>query len=78
MPYRKAAPLLGLTDTALYNFIRSGSIPACRVGGKRGRWFVELAAVREQLEKLMMKNLSDETKDDGFLYPKIRRIGSDL
>lgn len=76
MPYKKAAPLLGLTETALYNFIISGTVPACRVGGKRGRWYCNLEAIQKRLEQLAQQNVKDENKDpeDGFLYPKIRCI----
>lgn len=76
MHYRKAAPLLGLTETALYNFIVSGTVPACRVGGTRGRWYCNVDAVQNRLEKIAQQNIKDENTglDDGFLHPKIRRI----
>lgn len=78
MPYRKAAPSLGLTDTGLYNLIRAGKVPAVRIGGKRGRWYVDIDLVRETIEKMMLDNMKDdgdgEETAEGFLYPRIRRI----
>lgn len=74
MPYRKAAPLLGLTETALYNLIRARSVPACRIGGRRGRWYCDVDMVREKLSQRMEDNLNNEEVEN-FLFPKIRRIG---
>lgn len=77
MHYKKAAPLLGLTETGLYNLIRSGSVPAARIGGKRGRWYVNPDLVRERLERLMEANIQnshEEESTEGFLYPKLCRI----
>jgi excisionase family DNA binding protein len=77
MQYREAAPLLGLTATALYNLIRSGSVPAVRIGGARGRWYVNANLVRERLVKLMEQNIKtgDNDTTDDFLFQKLRRIG---
>ena len=76
MHYRKAAPLLGLTETALYNGIRQGVYPSMRVGGPHGRHYVSVAAVQTRIDQLMQANIKNvETEQDSFLHPRFRKIG---
>lgn len=63
----------GLTKHELYTGLKSGKYQGYRVGGKRGKWLVDLDLLENRIRQLMQQNIKEEGLD--LKYGQIRKIG---
>jgi hypothetical protein len=59
MGWRAAAKQLGISQNAMYQAIKQGTMPVWRCGaaGKRGRYICDIELCEQAITKIMMKNV---------------------
>jgi hypothetical protein len=62
----------GLTKHELYTGLRSGKYQGYRVGGKRGKWIVDLDLLENRIKELMERNIKEENNISQF--GQLRRV----
>lgn len=62
----------GLTKHELYTGLKSGKYQGYRVGGKRGKWLVDLDILENRIRELMQQNIKEEDKI--IQYGQLRRV----
>jgi excisionase family DNA binding protein len=67
---KEAVAITGLSDYAIRQGIRQGKLPACQLGGKRGRYLIDSEALFNAIQNLCIANIQREPDDpDEADYP---------
>lgn len=63
LPLAEVAEVLGVSSSQVYALVRSGELPAIKIGG-RGQWRVETAELEKYIQRMY-----DETKEFVAKHP---------